>query len=128
MIKSFFVNSAWAVGGDMEMIIPPEYGYPVGGNKNDFKYFFIQMHYENPEKLKDIQVKTEFQFYGTTEYRPIEFGVMQVKYWWHDLFSGNDGSPKIEFSTLIIIFFLGKGVKISLKNYKEGIAKVKNFI
>lgn len=40
------ISLAWAVGGDLEVVLPIEYGYPVG--PNSFKYFFIQMHYENP--------------------------------------------------------------------------------
>ncbi len=46
------VSMAWAVGGDLTQDFPKHLGYPLGGEKNSFKYFILEMHYDNPE-LKD---------------------------------------------------------------------------
>ena len=35
------------------MILPPEYGYPIGGpDETEFKYFYLQIHFENPALMK----------------------------------------------------------------------------
>lgn len=71
------ISLAWAVGGDLEVTLPEEYGYPIGG-EGEFRYFFIQMHYENPNLDEIIHDETGFRLYVTEDYRPIEFGILTV--------------------------------------------------
>lgn len=40
----------WAVGGDMLVDFPDDLAYPLGGSGDEFKYFYIQIHYNNLEK------------------------------------------------------------------------------
>ena len=30
---------------------PEDLAYPLGGSENEFKYFMLQIHYDNPQKL-----------------------------------------------------------------------------
>ena len=69
------ISLAWAVGGDLQTDFPAKLGYPVGGSSQEFKYFFLQMHYENPEFKRDVRIYSGIKLYGTTNYREIEFGV-----------------------------------------------------
>lgn len=42
----------WAVGGAHVQDFPSDLAYPIGGGDDDsFKYFFLQIHYDNPQKL-----------------------------------------------------------------------------
>lgn len=75
--------------------------YPLGGPQADFKFFFIEMHYNNPSlvqgthiinifycfiiiklvfriKRKGLQDYSGVRLYVTENYRPIEFGVLTV--------------------------------------------------
>ena len=31
---------------------PEDVAYPLGGSSNEFKYFILQIHYNNPNKLE----------------------------------------------------------------------------
>ncbi len=42
----------WAVGGDLIADFPESFAYPIGGSENEFKYFYLQMHYENTDYEK----------------------------------------------------------------------------
>ena len=42
----------WAVGGDLQTDFPPNMAYPIGGSPTEFRYFYLQMHYENPNIYK----------------------------------------------------------------------------
>ena len=57
----------WAVGGDAIQDFPSELAYPLGGPDAEFKYFFLEMHYDNPEKIPSI---FELFFYKTTIFKP----------------------------------------------------------
>lgn len=49
--------------------------YPIGGSSNEFRYFFLQMHYENPNKDMDVKIHSGMKWYATKNYREIEFGI-----------------------------------------------------
>jgi hypothetical protein len=68
----------WATGGDLVTDFPANMGYPVGGDVNDFKYFFLEMHYENADNDKDVKDDSGIRLYLTRQLRPIEFGVFSV--------------------------------------------------
>jgi len=46
----FFV--AWAIGADLIQDFPSNIAYPLGGTNGDFKYFYMQMHYNNPSLVQ----------------------------------------------------------------------------
>ena len=46
---------------NQDVVLPKQYGYPVGGESATFKYFFMQLHYENPDKIPS---KLFFVFVG----------------------------------------------------------------
>ena len=31
---------------------PQNLAYPLGGSEDEFKYFFLELHYDNPDKLR----------------------------------------------------------------------------
>lgn len=41
----------WAVGSSDIQDFPEDIAYPMGG-ENNFKYFFFQIHYNNPKKIE----------------------------------------------------------------------------
>jgi hypothetical protein len=45
-------TSAWAIGGDVIQDFPQGLGFPIGGENSEFTYFFIEVHYDNPQKIK----------------------------------------------------------------------------
>lgn len=81
--------------------LPENMGYPLGGSRADFKYFFLQIHYDNsdndPSRIffsfllfeYDVQAKNKFKdvtdysgirLYVTKNYRPTEFGILTVSF------------------------------------------------
>ena len=46
------ISLAWAIGADLVQDFPSNIAYPLGGPQADFKYFYIQMHYNNPSIIK----------------------------------------------------------------------------
>ncbi len=81
--------------------MPSNIAYPLGGPKRDFRYFYLQMHYNNLNMdksrliqiiqisinltltykkfiFKDVQDNSGIRLFVTTRYRPIEFGVLTV--------------------------------------------------
>lgn len=49
------VSLVWAVGSSDIQDFPEHLAYPIGGSKDDtFKYFFLQIHYDNPNQLPSI--------------------------------------------------------------------------
>lgn len=81
--------------------MPSNIAYPLGGESLDFKHFYLQMHYDNPNIIqswanlvlnvyymketikysyffKDSTDKSGVRFYVTENYRPIEFDVLTV--------------------------------------------------
>lgn len=63
---------AWATGGDINQYIPENLGYPVG--ENEFKYFYVQWHYENTDLDEGVRETGGLRFHFTQNYRPVEFG------------------------------------------------------
>jgi hypothetical protein len=47
------VSLVWAVGGDVIQDFPQNLAYPMGG-PSGFKYFFLQIHYNNPALTPSI--------------------------------------------------------------------------
>ena len=50
------VSLGWAVGGDIVQDFPSNIAYPMGGPDADFQYFFLQIHYDNPQLIKGMLV------------------------------------------------------------------------
>lgn len=69
------ISLGWAVGGDLVQDFPQKFGYPVGGGEKEFKYFFLEMHYENPTLDQNVREDSAFRLYVTENYREIEFGI-----------------------------------------------------
>lgn len=45
------VSLVWAVGGAEIQNFPDDLAYPIGGSENETKYFFLEIHYNNPNNL-----------------------------------------------------------------------------
>ena len=45
------VSLTWAVGGAEIQDFPEHLAYPIGGSKDSFRYFFFEIHYNNPNQL-----------------------------------------------------------------------------
>jgi hypothetical protein len=43
------ISLVWAVGGEIIQDFPSNLAYPLGGSTKEFKYFFLEMHYDNPD-------------------------------------------------------------------------------
>jgi hypothetical protein len=52
--------------------------YPFGGSEIEPKYFFLEMHYDNPDLIKNRNDYSGIKLYLTTNLRPIEFGILTV--------------------------------------------------
>lgn len=95
--KLYFLNKAWAIGSPLVQDFPQDIAYPLGGSSNEFKYFYLQMHYDNPGLIPSMlfRIKNDFlivfiilfldvkdnsgiRLHVTKKYRPIEFGVLTV--------------------------------------------------
>lgn len=42
------VSLVWAVGSSTIQDFPDDFAYPLGGSDNEFKYFYLEIHYDNP--------------------------------------------------------------------------------
>lgn len=48
------VSLVWAVGGSEVQDFPEHLAYPIGGSKDSFRYFFVEIHYNNPDQTPSI--------------------------------------------------------------------------
>jgi hypothetical protein len=48
------ISLAWAVGGDLIQDFPSNMAYPLGGSEQEFEYFILEIHYDNPTLLPGI--------------------------------------------------------------------------
>ncbi len=72
------ISLAWAVGGSVSQDFPSEIAYPLGKNISHSKYFFLEIHYDNPQIKRGVKDFSGVKLYATTEYRNIEFGIYTV--------------------------------------------------
>ena len=56
------VSLGWAVGGDTVQDFPDDLAYPIGGPDAEFKYFRLEMHFSNPEKIPSCETCYDFLF------------------------------------------------------------------
>ena len=69
------ISLVWAVGGDLINDMPPKLGYPLGGSEDETKFFFLEMHYENPYGDLGVKDNSAMRIYATKQYREIEMGI-----------------------------------------------------
>lgn len=50
-------------------------GYPLGGSEDETKFFFLEMHFENPYGDLGVKDNSGMRIYGTKQYREIEMGI-----------------------------------------------------
>jgi hypothetical protein len=43
----YTASLVWAVGGSQVQNFPDDMAYPLGGSEDEFKYFYLQLHYNN---------------------------------------------------------------------------------
>ncbi|CAL8072117.1 unnamed protein product [Orchesella dallaii] len=55
---------------------PEDVGYPMGLQQDE--YYLVQVHYDNPEKLTNVGVDLQLEFYYTSQLRPHDGGVFIV--------------------------------------------------
>jgi hypothetical protein len=46
------LSLVWAFGGPLVQDFPEDMGYPLGGGEDEFKYFILEIHYDNPMQIK----------------------------------------------------------------------------
>lgn len=91
---------AWAVGSSQVQDFPPDLAYPIGGSEDEFKYFFLEIHYHNPQRLHsiifsstvicsikfgnlfkfclDLNDNSGVKLYVTQSYRKNELGILTI--------------------------------------------------
>ena len=72
------ISLVWAVGGPTIQDFPENLAYPFGGSETEAKYFFLEIHYDNPSLRANITDYSGIKLHVTTNYRPIEFGILTV--------------------------------------------------
>ena len=50
----------------------------MGGSDNDGKYFFFEIHYDNPNLKKNIRDYSGIRYHVTTKYRKNEIGILSL--------------------------------------------------
>ncbi|CAG7823378.1 unnamed protein product, partial [Allacma fusca] len=68
----------WAVGGDA-LILPENIGIPLN-ELGSPEYFLLEVHYDNPNKLSDLNYNTGIEIYTTTNLRTQEAGIIRIGY------------------------------------------------
>jgi hypothetical protein len=48
------LSLVWAFGGPLIQYFPDEMGYPLGGSEDEFKYFVLEIHYDNPMLINSL--------------------------------------------------------------------------
>lgn len=69
------ITYGWAVGADRVHFFPEDTGYPIGGD-TDYKYFVVEVHYDNPERKIGFFDDLTLRFHATSKLRKNELGVM----------------------------------------------------
>ena len=69
------VSFVWAVGSPLVQDFPEDIAYPSGGADGDYTYFYLQLHYDNPNLIDGIKDQSGVRYYASTKYRPIELGI-----------------------------------------------------
>ncbi|RMZ99630.1 DBH-like monooxygenase 1, partial [Brachionus plicatilis] len=72
------ISLVWAVGGATIQDFPEDLAYPMGGPDEETRYFFLEIHFDNPRLKKDITDNSGVRLYGTKNYRKNEFGVFTI--------------------------------------------------
>jgi Copper type II ascorbate-dependent monooxygenase, C-terminal domain/Copper type II ascorbate-dependent monooxygenase, N-terminal domain len=67
----------WAPG-ELPFVLPSNMGFPLGAANQGFRSFSMQIHYDNPELLKDIVDNSGVRIYFVNESRPIQVGMFEV--------------------------------------------------
>ncbi|CAG7729825.1 unnamed protein product, partial [Allacma fusca] len=68
----------WAVGGET-LILPENIGIPL----NELgipEYFLLEVHYDNPNKLSNLNYNTGIEIYTTKNLRKQEAGIIRIGY------------------------------------------------
>ncbi|CAF1012278.1 unnamed protein product [Brachionus calyciflorus] len=72
------LSLVWAVGGAVIQDFPKDLAYPLGGSDKTGKYFFIEIHYDNPKLKSNVRDFSGIRYYTTKNYRQTEFGIFTV--------------------------------------------------
>ncbi|ODM96226.1 DBH-like monooxygenase protein 1 [Orchesella cincta] len=57
---------------------PEDVGFPIGLQQDE--YYLVQVHYDNPDKLSNVNVDLQLEFYYTNQLRPNDGGVFIVSH------------------------------------------------
>jgi hypothetical protein len=69
---------AWAIGGSVIQEFPDELGFPFGGKDSEFTYFYLQIHYDNPDFVKNLHDESGVRLYFTQNLRKTEIGLFTL--------------------------------------------------
>ncbi|CAF3433696.1 unnamed protein product, partial [Rotaria socialis] len=69
------VAIGWGVGGDYMTEYPPEAGYPIGGDF-EIKYYMIETHFNNPNRISNINGSSGIRFYLGDQLRQYDIGYL----------------------------------------------------
>ncbi|XP_074653955.1 DBH-like monooxygenase protein 1 isoform X2 [Tubulanus polymorphus] len=78
------VVAGFAVGGET-IIMPDHIGLPIGG-PDETRYYLLQIHYDNPDKLSGVKDSSGMRVHYTSEMRTHDVGVMYpgITFWQKD--------------------------------------------
>ncbi|CAG7723093.1 unnamed protein product, partial [Allacma fusca] len=77
-VVGFRYMYGWAVGGET-LILPENIGIPL----NELgipEYFLLEVHYDNPNNLSNLNYNTGIEIYTTTNLREQEAGIIRIGY------------------------------------------------
>ncbi|XP_059162618.1 dopamine beta-hydroxylase-like [Physella acuta] len=70
------VIGAWAMGAEA-MVYPQEAGVPIGG-KGYSRFALLEVHYNNPRRMKGRMDKSGLRFHVTSQLRQYDAGIMEL--------------------------------------------------
>jgi len=64
--------------GGRPYFYPPHVGVPFGEAKDD--YYILQIHYDNPNRLSNVEVEVSINTYYTSKLRPNDAGIFTIRH------------------------------------------------
>lgn len=74
----YTITLAWAIGGSLIQEFPDGLGFPFGGPTADFNHIYIQVHYDNPSFIQNLNDKSAVRLHFTQNLRKTEIGIYTV--------------------------------------------------
>jgi len=93
----FTIVYVWAVGGKITLF-PENVGLPTNEPGNENEYFLMEVHYDNPDRLTDVEFETGVTIYHTDNLREEEAALLIIS---HDIFMTHIIPPRsVNYTTV----------------------------